>query len=329
MEVGAFQGGLSYYCLTRSNLWESPRQSRGFTCDNYAHAVNATLSKFIGTHTLKFGGSFRRIGVETLDLFFGAGSFDFSQDFTQGPDPLGPDRGTGDALASLLLGVPDRGFIEVPTANDFFVNYFAGFVQDDWRVSSNVVLNLGLRVEYETGLQEKNNAFTVGFDRETPWPVQPVEGMTLRGGLMYAGVGGNPTQQGDPTAVKLGPRAGVSWSLDDRTVIRGGYGLFWSPPQMGFPSTSNYGTIGYTGRTNYLASAGRRLDASGHHHRSLPARCRTAHRERSRAPHQCWKRRQLRRSVREVGLRAAVLDWCAERASVAIGGDGELFGNPR
>ena len=35
MEVGAFQGGLSYYCLTRSNLWESPRQSRGFTCDNH------------------------------------------------------------------------------------------------------------------------------------------------------------------------------------------------------------------------------------------------------------------------------------------------------
>ena len=39
MEVGAFQGGLSYYCLTRSNLWESPRQSRGFTCDNYSQEL--------------------------------------------------------------------------------------------------------------------------------------------------------------------------------------------------------------------------------------------------------------------------------------------------
>ena len=78
---------------------------------------------------------------------------------------------------------------------------------------------------------ERNDAFTVGFDRERPFPIQ-VPGLDLNGGLMYAGVDGYPTHQGNPSQRNFGPRAGVAWSLDAQTVVRGGYGLFWAPSQI-------------------------------------------------------------------------------------------------
>ncbi len=127
-------------------------------------------------------------------------------------------------------------------------------------MSESIVLNLGLRLEHETGLREKNDQSVVGFDRETAWPVQPVPGMTLRGGLMYAGVDGNPTEEGDPTALKWGPRAGLSWSLDERTVLRGGFGLFWAPYQPTPPAAR---ARGYSALTPYRASTDGGLTPAG------------------------------------------------------------------
>ena len=75
------------------------------------------------------------------------------------------------------------------------------------------------------------------------------------GNLLYAGVDGNATHQGDPTSVKLGPRAGFAYSLNEETVLRGGYGLFWSPVQYGFPNERNMGTRGFTATNAYFSSA--------------------------------------------------------------------------
>jgi len=220
-----------------------------------SHTVNGTASKLVGDHSVKFGVKFgaeyRRIGNHLYLPGPAAGTFGFDLGFTAGPDPTNPDPETGDSLASLLLGFPSSGELPRTIAFDYFLDYFGGFIQDDWRVSESVVLNLGLRLEHETGLQEKNNALVVGFDRETLWPVQPVDGMTLRGGLLYAGVDGNPTEEGDPTALKWGPRAGLSWSLDESTVLRGGVGLFWVPYQT---TSSLARSRGFRALTSYLAT---------------------------------------------------------------------------
>ena len=95
----------------------------------------------------------------------------------------------------------------------------------------DLTLNLGLRYEFEQGLQEKNDEFTVGFDRDRPWPFQIPGGPPLKGGLMYAGVDGYPTHQSDPCKTKFAPRVGFAWSVNPKTVVRGGYGLFWAPHQ--------------------------------------------------------------------------------------------------
>jgi trimeric autotransporter adhesin len=222
--------------------------------DYYSWDANASVSKLLGRHTLKFGGSYRKIGLKEFAAGQTSGTFNFDSQFTGGPDPLNPTS-TGDpnALAAFLLGFPSNGRIPVATANDFFIDYYAGYVQDDFRINPSLTVNVGVRYEFEQGLQEKNDAFTVGFDRDRTWPFQ-VPGVTLKGGLMYAGVDGYPTHQSDPSKNKFAPRAGFAWSIDPKTVLRGGYGLFWAPYQYAFPNENNLGARGFTQITDYVAS---------------------------------------------------------------------------
>ena len=93
----------------------------------------------------------------------------------------------------------------------------AGYAQDDFRVTNALTVTAGLRYEYETGLAEKDNRMTVGFDRERAFPVQ-VPGMNLRGGLMYAGVDGYQAYQADPSGTQFAPRVGATLSLNEKTV---------------------------------------------------------------------------------------------------------------
>jgi hypothetical protein len=225
--------------------------------------VNGAYSKFVGAHTLKYGANWRRVGVDAIVYRYGF-QFSFDGDFTEGPNPRNPAAGTGDALASLLLGTPYFGDATVPTPGEYSVDYFGGFVQDDWRLNDKLVLNLGLRIEHETGLAEAENRFTVGFSRDDPFPIQlsppagigNAPGFPLRGGLIYPGQLGLGDTQWDPPAIKLGPRAGFAYSLDDKTVIRGGVGVYWAPYTLpASAGANNAGATGFTAITNYFDSS--------------------------------------------------------------------------
>lgn len=225
--------------------------------------ISGTFSEVVGNHTLKFGAQWRRLGLRTVD--FGHGfALRFAKKFTQGPDPARPATGSGSALADLLAGIPDGGAATIAERANLYLDYFGAFVQDDWRATPNLVLNLGLRVERETGLKEDSDDFAVGWERSDPFPAQvdpppglegTLPGFPLLGGLMYAGVDGNPRHQWNPPAVKLGPRVGFAYSLTPKTVARGGYAVFWAP--YAIPSgtgASEIGTYGYTAVTNVAAS---------------------------------------------------------------------------
>ncbi len=236
----------------------------------YGQNANVSYTRFVGSHEVRTGADYRLIGMKLFAQGQSSGVFNFSKGFTQGPNPLTASATAGDAFASFLLGYPASGSITVGTPNDFFINYYAAYVQDNWRVTPNLTLNAGLRYEYETGLQESKDQFTVGFDRDRAFPVQ-VPGLSLKGGLMYAGVDGYPTHQADPSATKFAPRGGFAWSLSPDTVLRGGYGLFWAPPQYPFPSETNMGTRGYTAVTSYFASADGGLTPAGSLTNPFPA----------------------------------------------------------
>ena len=218
----------------------------------YSWDVNASMSKLWGKHTVKFGASYRKIGLKNTSFGQSSGSFTFNGQFTSA-NPLSPTNSDPYALAALLLGYPSDGTMVVATPNDFYIDYYAGYIQDDFRVNSKLTVNVGLRYEFEQGLQEKNNAFTVGFDRDRAFPVQ-VPGLNLRGGLQYAGVDGYPTHQSDPSKTKFAPRVGFAWSATPKTVLRGGFGVFWAPYQYAFPDETNLGARGFTQVTDYVAS---------------------------------------------------------------------------
>jgi hypothetical protein len=219
---------------------------------HYSHSVSASVSHLVGRHAFKAGADYRHIGLRVLAADGRNGTFAFTPMFTRGPNPTGTQN--GDGIASLLLGSPDRGEFSIATPTDVFTNYFSGYLQDDVRFGPNVSVNLGIRYEFEQGLQEQNQAFTVGFDRDRAFPIQ-VPGLNLKGGLMYAGIDGYPTQQGNSSHLNFGPRAGIAWSVGARTVVRGGYGLFFAPSQI--PQALNQaglGTRGFTGFTTYVSS---------------------------------------------------------------------------
>ena len=131
---------------------------------------------------------------------------------------------------------------------DDFVRYYGGFVQDDFRITPKLTLNLGLRFEFESGVQEERNRIITGFNTTVTSPLsQP--GFPIVGGVEYAGVGGNPTQTGNPLSVKPGPRIGFAYAPDSKTVIRGGYGIYWVPTFFSYQNA-----IGYSQTTSINAS---------------------------------------------------------------------------
>ncbi len=218
----------------------------------YSWDANASVSKLLGRHTVKVGASYRQIGVKNFNPSQSSGRFFFDGQFTSA-DPLNPDNSDPNSLAAFLLGYPSDGSIPVAKPTNAYINYYAGYAQDDLRVNPNLTVNLGLRYEFEQGLQEKNNELTVGFDRDRSWPIQ-APGVSLKGGLMYAGVDNYPTHQSDPSKTKFAPRLGFAWSAGPKTVVRGGYGLFWAPHQYPGINATSLGTRGFTQVTDYVGS---------------------------------------------------------------------------
>ena len=229
-------------------------------------SANGTYSRFVGTHTFKAGADFRKVGVDTFIPGNPAGFFDFEKDTTSSDGLTTSNTLNGNSVASFLLGFPSgnssrQSQISLSTPLNIFTYYYGGYAQDDWRVSPKFTLNYGLRIEHEDGMHEVNNNFTVGFDQNATNalssvsiaadPIAGTSARTVKGGLMYAGIDGNGTTQGNPPKVKWSPRVGAVYSVDSKTVIRGGYGIYWSPWNYATPSTSssNYGQVGYTQNT--------------------------------------------------------------------------------
>ncbi|MGC4080610.1 MAG: hypothetical protein QM736_00455 [Vicinamibacterales bacterium] len=214
--------------------------------------ANATLARLVGHHTLKAGVEYRRIAADVIQYGASAGSFTFTQAYTQA-SPTTASTTAGDAFASFLLGYPSSGSLVSATPGHYLIDYVAAYAQDEFRVSPSLTLNYGLRFEHEPGVRERDNHITVGFDPDATFPVQ-VSGLSLKGGLQYAGVNGNPVSQGK-TLNGVAPRAGFAWSLGTASVVRGGYGFYWAPNQYPGLGEATIGSKGFTGTSTFLASA--------------------------------------------------------------------------
>ena len=210
--------------------------------------LQPTLTQIWEDHTLRYGYDFRRLN-ETFDYQGNAaGRFTFSGTYTS-PNSGSNSTETGRPgrdIASFLLGIPTSGSIDNPQVYDVTSKYHGFFVQDDWRATSKLTLNLGLRYEIEGGFKEKEGRMVIDFDRTAASPIRgqvltnynamvptgvPVTAFqNLSGGFLFADDPSTPNQKTDKNNWQ--PRFGISYALDEKTVIRGGFGIFTAPFQI-------------------------------------------------------------------------------------------------
>jgi hypothetical protein len=218
----------------------------------YSRNFVAGISKSMGKQALKFGYVYRTISVDFTNVSNGNGFFTFNNTFTsQNANSTTTKTSTGADLADMLLGYPTTGQVQIASRIALNVPYHAFYVQDDYRLTSRLTLNAGLRYEYEPGIHERSNHYAVGFDPNVTNPIANTSGVPTKGGIMFAGQSGYPTNCCSNSNTKFAPRVGLVYALDDKSVIRGGYGVFYAPI---YYSTSASFAPGYVATTSYVAS---------------------------------------------------------------------------
>ncbi|MEZ5356161.1 MAG: TonB-dependent receptor [Bryobacteraceae bacterium] len=196
------------------------------------------LTKIVGKHSVKFGGDFRQLRESDFQYGYSNGTFDFRTNWTQGPLDNSPAAPLGQDLAAFLLGMPTSGQYDIAAARTNLSNYYAFFVQDDIRLRPNLTINAGLRAEHESGTSERFNRSVNGFDGTSPSPINgaaqtayarspipELQQFNVNGGLTFAGQGTRLIYS--TPALTFSPRLGVAWTLNNKTVARGGAGLYY------------------------------------------------------------------------------------------------------
>lgn len=218
---------------------------------NTTHSLAANLSKIIGRHSIEVGMDLRVIQGALFQAGWPSGQFTFDPGFTNGPDPFGGE-GNGNGFASLLLGTYGGGFASYDPHWLFSQRYYAFYVQDDIKVNNKLTLNVGLRWDYESPLADRYNQLSfVDLNATVPLEgVTPVDvglGLGTRPNPPFKGAAGFPGVNGagkgvsNPLHNDWGPRIGLAYAINNKTVIRTAFGILY--PGTTADNSGNYPTI--------------------------------------------------------------------------------------
>ncbi len=220
---------------------------------NNVYSTMSTFNKLSGAHNLRFGLDWRTIRWNENNPDVQAqGLFTYSDKLTmKNPDAA---DGSGAAIASFLLGLPTSGTMAKRASLALQTHYAGLFVQDDWKINRKLMLSFGLRWEVETPFTDRNDKLAYGFDEAADTGVT-IPGLgSLRGGMRFVNNDGLSRSQGKTDWNNFGPRFGFAYSLTDKTVLRGGYGIFYESYSVsgvaGNPST----VASFNATTNYQSS---------------------------------------------------------------------------
>jgi hypothetical protein len=262
---------------TRSTLgaqrsdWSAGRE-RPF----YMGSIQPTMTQIFGNHTARYGYDLRVTRENFVSNNYQGGQFFFDGTFTSpaSNSNTATRNANGRDIAAFILGLPTTGTgsntsqIDNPSAYSVQSLYHGLFVQDDWRVTPKLTLNLGFRYELEMGLTERFNRILRGFDFTTPTPVNDAvraaytttynaqsaavraflaspEQFRVVGGYTFADDNNRSVWNADKTNWQ--PRVGAAYQLNEKTVLRAGFGIFMAPFQIETPQQ-----VGFANSTAFV-----------------------------------------------------------------------------
>jgi hypothetical protein len=209
--------------------------------DNLQISDNFTLVK--GSHTIKIGAEYRRTQIPRSPSRFRRGRFQYDGRYTAEMPDVAASRGaTGNALADGLMGWAFNGRWGWPNGEEQVIPYWGVFVQDDWKLTPKLTLNIGLRYElfltptFPDPQSHTLNSTVVRFLGEVNGrPMEPGERIPVNQGgwgeADYLPHFRTPTSGSDCACENdlnnFAPRVGLAYRLNDQTVVRVGMGMFY------------------------------------------------------------------------------------------------------
>lgn len=201
----------------------STRTANYETQDTYSIQPNITWIR--GRQTWKIGAEVRRYTSNNHNPGLAAGQYTFGRNWTQ-RDPLRADALSGNEIATFLTGAMTSGNVEKNVWPAYVNDYYAFFFQNDWKITRTLTINLGLRYDYEAPIMERFNRQVRGFAFDQTSPLQSqVTGLSLKGGILFAGNEGASREAFNRDRNNWQPRVGVAWQFRPQWVFRAGYGL--------------------------------------------------------------------------------------------------------
>jgi Carboxypeptidase regulatory-like domain/TonB dependent receptor len=205
---------------------------------NQNYAIAPSLSWTKGGHTLKIGADLRRLEMQYFQANSPGGVYEFDPSWT------------GNSFASFLLGYmvnqqvnPSSLQISQPTYNTIY--YQGYYIQDDWTVTSKLTLNLGVRYDIP-GVYRERHELLATFDPNATNPLVSLNGGPVPGAFNLVNTAQHPASGlRNEHFTDLSPRIGLAYRLDDKTVLRAGWGSFFIASDLQFPESSAQSPLAY------------------------------------------------------------------------------------
>ena len=208
-----------YVSLSRGN---APNRNR-----NYTLQPNVSLTR--GAHNIRTGLDTRWINTYHENYNNSGGLVQFNRGFTRSTLNSTSEL-EGNAFASFLLGAPSGGEVAVNPTPHYQWFFAAPWIQDDWRVSNRLTVNLGFRWDFNGAVREEENRLNYAFDPTLVNPISSRVGRQVMGGIRFAGVDGAPEQPWRYDKNNYQFRAGMAYQINEKTVFRAGYGKYFLNP---------------------------------------------------------------------------------------------------
>jgi hypothetical protein len=229
----------------------------------YTYTAHGDVTKVFAKHTVKAGYEFRKLFINFRQLGSPDGAYAYNAGYTQQTVNAAAVATQGNGFATFLLGLPANFNLPFTFDAASSSSYHGLYAQDDWKVTSKLTLNLGLRWDVDVPHTERYNRYSY-WDINAPSPLQGKVAASadcpncgnLKGAMKFVGPNSTYGRRQTPTDLNnFGPRIGFAYHVLPKTVFRGAYGILYSGSVLQAAGTSgSSGTEGFQSNTPFNAT---------------------------------------------------------------------------